>query len=191
MKVRRKKRYIFVQIFLLLLGFSLIGFMVAYPYIAERSELAMQFLQNPKLKIGGVLIEGATITGKDNKNQPYIVNAATIKKDENDDNITYLTLPKGNILVNEKHTKYNVSAKSGKVNDRDKILTLNDGVIIDNDTTNIKTDNIQVYYQRKELNGDDPVVGVIERVRFWADGLKITNNGQLVSLKGKSKLVVR
>jgi lipopolysaccharide export system protein LptC len=127
------------------------------------------------------------VTGVDEKNLPYSINAAKATQQGSTGKTVDLETITGNFSRSNDET-LNVTSKRGAFNSENKILNLEGDVLIKSSTAMTATmDKAEVNVETRQLQSKSPVKVVLPDGEVTAEHLQVDNNGETIKFTGRVK----
>ena len=175
--------------FLLSLIILLVGVVFLWPLLDGDDASKFDFMIFPKVIIGGVKIEGASLEGLDHENRKFIITFTTLERSKSQKNQT--TLGKVNaILEIKKGEDLVIEGQSGISNEVDKTVTLDGGVTVQYKDHTFTADKAKIDTETNNILTSGDIEGVGGDLSFSGKNMSITNKGLHITLQGKSNLII-
>jgi lipopolysaccharide export system protein LptC len=191
-KARRHSRWVlFAKIAIpvgSLIGMGAVGLVAYYDPFRK-----IEHLSFGSIGVSGTNVTMASpkLTGFKNDNRPYEVTATEAIQDVRKPNLVQLKDLKARIVTDERGSVARLRAASGVLDTKREQMRLRDDIVVTTDAGHeVKLRSAYVQFKSGAVTSNQPVTvsfgnGVIE-----AEGLKVTDNGKVMSFEGRVRTVL-
>jgi LPS export ABC transporter protein LptC len=186
-------RYVSLMKIILPLGIFLsIGLALGWPYLISIGKESLAKIDSTRPEIQENRMVRPHYISTDAKGQPFHLTADWAKQKTED--LADLTKPEGSMTMIEGET-FNVESKKGHYDTQEKILTLEENVILTStDGYHIKTEKARISVNSKIIEGDEFIEGNGPTGEIMGEkGFKVENRPKgkkVITLKGHSRVVI-
>jgi lipopolysaccharide export system protein LptC len=141
-------------------------------------------------EVEAVSMANPRFAGTDAMNRQYVVTADTATQSPDNDDIIHLQQPKADILM-ESGAKVRVDADSGVYQRGEKMLDLTGTVTLKEERGyDFRTTQAHVDFDKNLASGEARVDGIMPQGTLTGEGFRIEENGALLFLLGRSRVVL-
>jgi lipopolysaccharide export system protein LptC len=139
-----------------------------------------------------VTMESPKLTGFKNDNRPYEVTASAATQDVRKPNLVQLKDMRARIVTDDKGSIARLVAATGVLDTQKNFMRLRKDIVVTTDAgQEVKLNSAAVNFKAGTVVSSEPVTvsfggGVIE-----AEGLKVTDNGKVMSFNGRVRTVIQ
>lgn len=128
--------------------------------------------------------------GLDKKGQPYTLTAERANQLDEDGDLVFLVLPAADVTLTDGRWVA-VAAQGGRYFRHSERLELEGQVnLFHDDGYELRTSAAEVDFATGEINSDVAVAGQGPRGEMQAQGLEVSDDGRVINLKGRSKVLL-
>ena len=186
-----------VKLILPLLALSLVGLVIVFFDETHSSPTAAEDdLKGQKPNVS-LEVKAARYEGYDQKMRAYVVMAEEVVKSLNaeDDHLVHLKAPSAEITIHQ-NDKIGLKAKTGVFNIETALLFLKGDITLFQDQaaagrTVLTSDNLSVDLKASEAISTTPVVLIRPDFILKANGLKVEQNGMVITFQGPAQLTFK
>ncbi|MGH6932073.1 MAG: LPS export ABC transporter periplasmic protein LptC [Dongiaceae bacterium] len=169
--------------------------LVALVYFWSKVNLQFARLQISETEVAPEDIDAismvhARFAGSDDRNRQFLVTAEIATQAIDDENTISLRSIKADVTL-ANGAKIVIDADAGVYQRRAKLLSLTGAVNLNHDQGYaLHTTSADIDLQKKTASGHAPVTGTGPDVELAAEGFRVADDGRLVELLGRSRVVV-
>ena len=190
-KARRHSRWVLFAKIAIPVG-SLIG-MAAVGFVAYYDP----FRQIENLSFGSIGVSGTNVTmaspkltGFKNDNRPYEVTASEATQDVRKPNLVQLKDLKARIVTDERGSVARLQAASGVLDTKREQMRLRNDIVVTTDAGHeVKLRSAFVQFKSGAVTSNQPVTVSFGDGVIQAEGLKVMDNGKVMSFEGRVRTV--
>ncbi len=190
-KARRHSRWVrFAKVAIPLgsiLGMAGVGFVIYYDPFRKIENLSFG-----SIGVSGtnVTMESPKLTGFKNDNRPYEVTASAATQDVRKPNFVQLKDLKARIVTDERGSVARLQASSGVLDTQKEQMRLRENIVVTTDGGHeVKLRTAFVRFKAGTVTSNEPVTVSFTNGQIQAEGLKVTENGKVMSFAGRVRTV--
>ena len=166
--------------------------MLSWPYLVpEDKKFRIEAQEAPKFDEKNSRLLGLRYIGVDNHNQCYSITSSKAEQTDEKNSTITLTNPVSDLKMNDNRWFY-LASNRGILYNNQKKMELRDQVSLYNsEGFELHSDYFAIDLRTKDMESNLPVRGQGPALSLEAEGVKVSDRGNLIQLLGKSKVTLR
>lgn len=166
--------------------------MISWPYLVpEDKKFRIEVQEAPKLGEKNSRLLGLRFIGVDSQNQSYTISSVKAEQTDEKNSIITLTNPTSDLRMKDRRWFY-LTSSQGILFNSEKRIELQGGVSVYNsEGFELHSEAININLNNKDMDSTRAIKGQGPTLSLEAEGMRLRENGDLLQLLGKSKVILR
>lgn len=180
----------FMKLALPAIGIGLLLLIVIWPQFMQEGRLAIESLEVTEQDLTSRKMLNPRYESYDSDERPFNITADLAEQDPQRNALINLTAPKARLQM-DSGKWVSVDAPKGTYNEKNEIIRLDGGVnLLHDDGMTIDTQKAMVDVKNGVAESNTATTGVSDKGTLEGEGFRIVDEGRVIILKGKSKVVL-